>query len=210
MVGCNHSRELELVRLIKTGNRMAENEFANMTYGRLHSWVSRSFGADLMTTDDIVQATYERAIPALRTFREECQPYSWLCTIACNIVYDLSKKAKSRPAHFSIGQPSGADDSDDRSVLDPKAIGKSPIQIASDQEISSRVRAALERVSERRRTIIELRYFAGLEYEDIAEAMGISKGGVKSNLYNAKSALAAELPAKGITPEIAADFLSAA
>ena len=55
----------------------------------------------------------------------------------------------------------------------------------------------IQRLSPRRRTIIVLRYYAGLSESEIAESLGISPGTVKSNLNRAMETLRKEVRPDG-------------
>ncbi|MEJ2083357.1 MAG: sigma-70 family RNA polymerase sigma factor [Acidobacteriota bacterium] len=61
----------------------------------------------------------------------------------------------------------------------------SPEHRAMRQEISVRVREAIETLPPRQREVVQLRLLAELSLEEIAQAVGLSLGGVKSTLHNA-------------------------
>lgn len=53
----------------------------------------------------------------------------------------------------------------------------------------NRLDAGLQKVSQAHREILQLRYFAGLSYDDLAEALAIPRGTVMSRLHLARKAL---------------------
>jgi len=60
-------------------------------------------------------------------------------------------------------------------------------------EAESDVRAALAELPERTRAVLSLRYYDNLDYQTIAETMGLSLGNVKTLIHRGKLALACKL-----------------
>ena len=52
-------------------------------------------------------------------------------------------------------------------------------------EITARVREAIEELPPRQREVVQLRLLADLSLEEIAQTVGLTLGGVKSTLHNA-------------------------
>lgn len=63
----------------------------------------------------------------------------------------------------------------------------------TDREDVARIRAALDRLDAAKRTILVLRAFEGLSYDEIATHLGVPIGTVMSRLNRARAALAEEL-----------------
>jgi len=57
------------------------------------------------------------------------------------------------------------------------------------KEIAARVQVALDGLPSYHRTVIVLREIEGLSYEEIAAAMGVSKGTIMSRLFHARQKL---------------------
>jgi RNA polymerase sigma-70 factor (ECF subfamily) len=66
--------------------------------------------------------------------------------------------------------------------------------LASDDE--RMLRAALQRIPEKMRSALVLRYFKHLEYQEIADTMTVSLGNVKTLIHRGKAALARELESR--------------
>jgi len=86
-----------------------------------------------------------------------------------------------------------------RAVVDkiaPNLTPGSPVteQAAVIQPQRSALLAALQTLPARQREVLVLRYYAGMSEAEIASAMGISKGAVRSHTARAMSSLRAELP----------------
>ena len=68
-----------------------------------------------------------------------------------------------------------------------------PSTAASRKELEAEIQNAIDRLSDKLRTMIVLRYNENLSYEEIAETLEISLGTVKSRLSRAHEALDREL-----------------
>ncbi len=124
--------------------------------------------------EDATSQTFTRALRALPSFRPERRNNgttfrSWLMTIARNTVIDASRR--QRPAVPL----------DDARPAAPEA-GPEQVAIASSER--DRVHAAVARLPETQRQVVELR-LVGLKGTEIADVLGISHGAVKTANYRA-------------------------
>ena len=68
----------------------------------------------------------------------------------------------------------------------PKLLGGNPGRALMDKEIRHRIDQALGELSENHRSVLIMRELEGLSYEEMAEAMGCSKGTIMSRLFHAR------------------------
>src|SRR6185436_4773766 len=68
----------------------------------------------------------------------------------------------------------------------PKLLGGNPGRALQDKEIRIRIEKALDEVSDNHRAVLVMRELEGLSYEDMAQAMGCSKGTIMSRLFHAR------------------------
>ena len=73
----------------------------------------------------------------------------------------------------------------DDSLL-PKFLGGNPGRALLDKEIRARIDEALAELSENHRAVLVMRELEGLSYEEMAQAMGCSKGTIMSRLFHAR------------------------
>jgi len=124
--------------------------------------------------EDAEDAVQEAAIKAYQAFPSYNPSYpfkSWWLAILRNCCRDLLRRRQSRPATVTM----------ERVEFPPKAAG--PGDLYQD------LREALDRLSEAHREILQLRYFGGCAYREIAGVLGIPAGTVMSRLYAARQAL---------------------
>ena len=87
--------------------------------------------------------------------------------------------------------PSASADVD--AVIRPAPTVATPETAALGRDEHERVVAALRRLPERQREAVALRYYLDLSEADIAAAMGVSAGSVKSHLHRGLASLARDL-----------------
>ena len=132
--------------------------------------------------EDLAQEVFVRVHRGLRSFRGDARLSTWICRIAINVSADARARA---PRETSLdAAPTGASP--------PPAIVVSDPSFAA-LELRDRVAKGMALLSERSRLVLTLHYFAGRGYEEIAEALQVPLGTVKTHLHRAKQELRAIL-----------------
>jgi RNA polymerase sigma-70 factor (ECF subfamily) len=175
----------ELVRLVLAGER---DSFAVLV-DRYKRGITNFIGASVRSPADVAdlaQDTFMRAYAHLGTFNPSLGRFStWIYHIARNVVRTHLGKSLRRPKTQELG--------DDRTVenaLPDLSVDADPAHGVLRAEAESDVRAALAELPERTRTVLSLRYYENMEYQTIAETMGLSLGNVKTLIHRGKLALA--------------------
>ena len=132
---------------------------------------------DLQTAEEVVQDAFEAMHSAWRRLRDSEKALSYLKQSVVN-------RARSVLRH--------------RKVVDMHAPKPAPDEPSAEHAVlalleRSAVVSALRALPERQREAIVLRYYADLSEADIAKAMGISRGAVKSHTARAMAALKSTL-----------------
>ena len=141
---------------------------------------------------DASQETFGIVFRRIREFRYQSRFSSWVYRIAVNSSIDLRRRSRTRrlasldAVTEARSQPAGRFDISDKQVEMPSAA-------ASRHELEAEIQRAIDRLSEKLRAIIVLRYNQSLSYDQISEALQISLGTVKSRLSRAHDALDREL-----------------
>ena len=73
------------------------------------------------------------------------------------------------------------------------SVANGPEESAIANELADRLREAIAHLPQREGAVFCMRYFEDLPYEDIAEAMGITRGAVATALHKARAKLEAAL-----------------
>ena len=127
--------------------------------------------------DDVTQEAFVAAWRALPSFRGDCRFSTWLYRLTTNAAIDLLRREKRHR------------NADDITELELSDDGLSPQELAEQGETQEAVRRALGQLSEEHRQVLLLRYMQELDYGEIADALEISEGTVKSRISRAKGRL---------------------
>ncbi|GAC1310248.1 MAG: RNA polymerase sigma factor RpoE [Vulcanimicrobiaceae bacterium] len=178
----------ELVRLVLSGER---ERFSTLV-DRYKRGISNFIGASVRgpaDVADLAQETFMRAYAHLGTFNPALGKFStWVYHIARNVVRTHLGKSLRRPQTQELGE-----DRTLENVLPDTSQGADPSLGLLRAEAESDVRAALAELPERTRTVLSLRYYENMEYQTIAETMGLSLGNVKTLIHRGKLALARKM-----------------
>jgi len=132
----------------------------------------------LATAEDAVQEAMARAWERGARGEQIDRLPAWITTVALNLARSQMRRWKSeRRARDRMGLPG----------IVPDTPGASAEAYA--------VREALRALPRRQREVTVLRYYGGLDVEEIARTLGISAGNVKAVLFRARKALASTLRA---------------
>ncbi len=136
--------------------------------------------------NDLAQETFVRLYRSLHTFRGQSAFSTWLYRIATNVCLDELRRRQRHPT-ISLDTPMETDEGQmDRDVVD---LTELPETVYENKELQEVVQRLIAELSEDHRTVLLLRDFESLSYEEIAEILGCQLGTVKSRLNRARAAL---------------------
>ncbi len=127
--------------------------------------------------EDLAQEVFLRAYRSLPRFQTGRRFSPWLMAITANRIRDYMK---------SIGRRKEVTFELDRS---PSTGAATPLERAAAREQLARVEAKIAEMPQETQEVLRLRFVLGFEYDDIAEAMKIPLGTVKSRISRARAAL---------------------
>ncbi len=174
----------ELVAKAQAGDRTAFKTLFERYHRRAYSL---ALGVVKNPDDalDVVQDAFIKAHRYLDKFEGQASFYTWLYRIVMNLAIDhLRKHQRQRPVDFddaTVGEEGGPGD-----ALLPRILGGNPGRALVDKEIRERISAALAELSDNHRAVLVMRELDGLSYEEMAQAMGCSKGTIMSRLFHAR------------------------
>jgi RNA polymerase sigma-70 factor (ECF subfamily) len=171
----------DLVEAARRGDRNAFRTLFERYHRRAYAL---AFGVLRHQDDalDVVQDAFIKAHKYLDKFEGNSSFYTWLYRIVMNLAIDhLRKHRRVRPVELDETRIEEGDDS-----LLPKILGGNPGRALMDKEIRARIDQALDELSENHRAVLVMRELEGLSYEDMAQAVGCSKGTIMSRLFHAR------------------------
>jgi RNA polymerase sigma-70 factor, ECF subfamily len=137
---------------------------------------------DSDAAENLTQECFLRAFRMRDKFRGESGLTTWLVRIAVNLAYDHNRNR--RWAFWR--RLAGMDWINPTILVDSR---RSPEQAMIDSQSLNAVWSAVERLSDRQRTVFLLRFVEEMQLEEIAEAMDLKLGTVKSHLHRAIEAV---------------------
>jgi len=142
-------------------------EFFDANYGRVLRSV-RLVATDWQQAEDRTQEAFARAYRHWSRVAEMERPVTWVYVVALNAE---RRRWRREPVENPLDLAAPAE--------------PSPFDLAGSVATAVTVRHALDRLTDRQRTIVVLRYFSDLKNGDIAQVMGCAEGTVKATLHRA-------------------------
>ncbi len=175
--------ELELLQETMNGNVDAWGEivrrYQGATYGVALGILKN--GAD---AEEITQDAFVRAYQKLDLYDMSKKFSTWLFTLTANLAKNRLRRERFMAPLKDTFQLFGGED---------------PADAAERDERRSHVQEALASLDEKYRMPLVLRFYGELDYQEVADALGIPEGTVKTRIHRGKQALQDRLTAKGVT-----------
>jgi RNA polymerase sigma-70 factor (ECF subfamily) len=185
-----------LVARVRDGDIDALGEL----YERYKSKVYRTATAithDERMAEDILQEVFLRVNRYADSF-DQTQPFEpWIYRITVNLSYSWTNKAKRWVCFFQ------------NAIERLKAPSKrDPERVTESREQRELLRQAIDGLPDSHRVVIILYYLEGLSVNEIAYALGVPEGTVKSRLYYAREKLKEAIAEQqgGVLSEVVYDF----
>jgi RNA polymerase sigma-70 factor, ECF subfamily len=174
--------ELSLVQQAQNGDRNAFGELVRIHYTGVVSVVYRLCG-EAGLAEDMAQEAFLRAWTNLPSFRPDSPLRNWLYRIAVNAALDVLRRKTEEPVEDEVIQM----------VADP-APGPEAAVIAREQVAF--LQKALKSLPDAARSVLVLREYGELSYQEIATVLDIPIGTVMSRLSYARNRLSELLKAQ--------------
>ena len=160
--------------------------------------------ANQSEAEDVTQETFLRAFGRFDDLRESPTAGGWLKTVATNLSLNHLSRYRSRLSFFSEIFTGGGDTDDAAEVEFPAEGDIHEELLAADRR--GLVEQALQKLPPAQRVPLVLYHVEGLQYEEIAEKLGVSLGKVKTDIFRGREALRQKLQLKladepGVKPE---------
>jgi RNA polymerase sigma-70 factor (ECF subfamily) len=165
--------ERQLVARVVDGDPAAERELYESHVDRVYRLAFRLAGEDELARD-FTQLTFIRAFERIGDFRFESSLATWLHTIGVSIALNGLRKvktARNREAPFEAAY----------------SIGTTHRE--AEPDLKTRLKAAIDGLSEKYRTVFLMHDVEGFTHEEIASALGIPVGTSKTRLFQGRAKL---------------------
>ena len=134
---------------------------------------------------DMTQEAFIKAYNSLQSFRGDSKFSVWLYRIVSNVCLDFLRSKNRRPTvSLSVEDDDGED-----AQLDVADESQSPELLRDRKLTRDSVRRGLDSLPPDYRQILLLREIQGLSYDEIAQALSLEVGTVKSRIFRARKRL---------------------
>ncbi len=179
----------QLVERAQRGDKHAFELLVTKYQRKLIRLLSR-FIRDSTEVEDVAQEAFIKAYRALPNFRGDSAFYTWLYRIGINTAKNyLVAMGRRAPTSTSMD----AEEAEELGESELLQDVNTPENQMMSRQVAETVNQTLEKLPEELRTAITLREMEGLSYEEIASIMSCPIGTVRSRIFRAREAIAAQL-----------------
>lgn len=170
----------ELLELIAQGDQAAMEVLVYRYHAEIYRYFYRSTNKEKLS-EDLAQETFLRVIRSLGQGKYPAQFRPWVYRIATNLLRDTFKSAG-----YQRQVPASQEEVAQLSEEGPKGRAESNlIDIVLKQELRKQVVEAIQALPRELRQVIIMRFYQELKIKDIAQALGMPEGTIKSRLHRA-------------------------
>ena len=167
--------ERALIERCRGGDDDAFSELVDRYKDLVYAVVTRLV-ADRSQADDLAQEVFLKVHRGLPYFRGDARLSTWIYRIVSNVCFEARGR---RPPDTPL------DRGPERPPIEPSSVDAS----FGDLELRDRLEKAIAQLPDRERLLVAAHYLKGVQYEALAETLGIPIGTVKTHLYRAKRRL---------------------
>src|SRR5579862_3716027 len=170
----DHGTERELIERCRQGEESAFRDLVDRYKDLVFALIARTV-PDRSRAEDIAQDVFLRIHRGLPYFRGEARLSTWIYRIVANVVLQDHARGAGTASAVSLDDARGG-------YAAPSASDRQ----FGDFELRDRLEKAIARLPPNYRLLIAAHYLKGVQYEDLAEALQLPLGTVKTQLYRAK------------------------
>lgn len=169
--------ERELVERCRQGDDAAFRELVDQYKGLVFALIARSV-PNRARAEELAQDVFLKVHRGLPHFRGDAKLSTWIYRIAINVL------SQERPdlATASLDEIRPGED-------EPRVKPAADDRAFADLALKDRLDKAIQRLPVPYQVIVNGHYLKGLKYEDLAEALHLPMGTVKTHLHRAKRQL---------------------
>lgn len=182
-------RERQLVGQVRQGSRGALGELLGAYHRPVYHQCLRMLG-NAEDAADVAQDALLKAATHVDSFKGDSRFGTWLYRIVMNLSISHLRKRKVRQAvSLDMEMAGGQDQASSLKGMIEQRREPTPESRVETQEQVGQVMAALQQLDVTLRSVILLRDLQDMDYQEIADVVGVPIGTVKSRLFRARVAL---------------------
>ncbi len=165
--------ERQLIARVKAGEARAQRELYESHVDRVYRLAYRLAGEDELARD-FTQLTFIRAFERIAEFRHDSSLATWLHSIGVSVALNGLRTVKKMR---------------ERNVPIEEAHGLGTSRRDADPDLKTRLKAAIDSLSEKYRTVFLMHDVEGFTHDEIGAALGIPAGTSKTRLFQGRAKL---------------------
>ena len=171
----------ELVEKAKQGDQEAFEQLVLSNQNKVYALALRLCG-DREEAADLAQEAFVKAWQGLASFQGESSFATWVYRLTTNVCIDHLRKQKRREEVA----PAVSLDDEEAGWAEPVDRENDPQLLLERSERGKALARGLEKLPDWQRRALVLRELSGLSYQEIAQALDIDLGTVKSRIARAR------------------------
>ena len=179
--------EIDLVKKCQAGDTEAFDElvtrYRTRIFGMIYNMVHNEQDAW-----DLAQDSFVKAWKSIKRFRGKSSFYTWMYRIVMNVTIDWLRKKQIKGAGTEFDDAVQLKEIDPAARTAPKAE-ELPYERMERGEVRTQINNAIAQLTPEHRAVILMKETEGMQYHEIAEALGCSIGTVMSRLFYARKRL---------------------
>lgn len=174
------NREQILCKKAKQGDQESGFELVDMFYRPIYQYLRRLCG-NRQDAEDLTQDTFVKVWSSLESYKNGFKFSTWIYTIAYRVYVDWRRKRRCVGSLPNEWWKERVDDN------------LSPFEKEADRQMIQDLYAAVERLDEDKRLVVQLHYYQGLSLRQTAKVLSIATSTVKYRLREVMKNLNSEL-----------------
>jgi len=175
-----------LFRRSAGGDERALRDLIDRHWHGVARLVRRRLGTRTLWVEDVVQEVFVQLVRRGRPFSGRSRFSTWLYGIALNVCRSHLRRERRHGLTAAAGDP-------ERTLALLPDTELDPFESLERHEREALLRRAVEQLTPVHRTVLRLRDWEEMSYDEIARALDVPIGTVRSRLHNARASLAAAL-----------------
>jgi RNA polymerase sigma-70 factor (ECF subfamily) len=175
----------EVVALAREGKDAGYRELLRRYERPVFSLIYRMV-RDRALAEDLSQECFVKVLNALGSYRPEYKFSSWIFKIANNLAIDQLRRRELDTLSLDGAPDARTPDEVEATALQAVDKAESPLAELEARELGAFIEQAIARLRPEYRACILLRHVEGRAYEEIAEALDLPLGTVKTYIHRAR------------------------
>ena len=189
--------EQELLRRLRLGDNGALETVIKLHHAFLVAMAIPLVGPE--SADDVAQETWLKAFAAIGKFEGRSKLRTWLARIAINEAHAMRRKRGREVSLDSWGADSGSpigsrfNEQGAWEVPPSQWHHETPEELLTEAELYECIHKHLHKLPSDQQSVVMMRELGGLDYAEIAQALGLAEGNIRVLLHRGRQRMHAML-----------------